>query len=110
MDEFNTPLSQLMESSEVLINLKDFIDVDDPEDFYDQWRWRIARLDVMLLDEADLIVPSPDEISFGVSFPSLFNDTDINKEVHAFLGQKFYCRSTYETSSKSDLVKILKAC
>ena len=104
--EYLSHVQQLLNTSRVMINFKDFFPL---REYYKQWRWRIAELEILLLDENDNVIPSVgvgmgQGITFGITFPSLFNDTDYNKVVHAFLAQQFYCRSTYETESK--LIKL----
>ena len=103
-DESNyvSHIQQLLNTSRTTINLKDFL----PEsEFYKQWRWRISELEVYLLDENNETISSQgtgmgEGISFGIYFPALFNDTAFDRVVHPFLAHPFYCRSTYETSSK----------
>ena len=100
--KYISPINQMLKTSRTTINLKDFL----PEsEFYKQWRWRISELEVYLLDENSAVISSPgtgmgEGISLGITFPPLFNDTAFDRVVHPFLAHPFYCRSTYETSSK----------
>lgn len=98
VDEYHKPLFEMLSTSKTSVNLKDYMDDDL---YHMQWRWRIDELDVLLLDQNGNVIQTngqdfSDAISIGVTFPSLFNDTDPNKEGQTFLGHEFYCRSTYE--------------
>ncbi len=96
------PITELLNTSKTAINFKDFF---PQSQYYKQWRWRIEKIEVFLLDQADQVIPSVDVglgygISLGITFPNIFNDTDSTKDVHTFFAQPFYCRSTYETIGK----------
>ena len=85
-----------------MVNFKDFYTADE---YGEQWRWRIKSLRLFPLDLSGNIIESPgigfdEEISFGITFPPVFNDTDGSRDSHTFLAQHFYCRSTYITEGK----------
>ena len=57
---------------------------------------------MVLLDINGDVVPSPgttfgNYISFVVTYPTLFNDTDSLSDKHSFLTQDFVCLSEYYT-------------
>ena len=94
-----------MNTSQTIINLKDFIDEDQ---YNAQWRWRIDELSLVFLDKDGNVVQtkgSGDEyaIQVGVTFPTLFNDTDPNKDTQTFLGHKWYCLCSYKAYGKITL-------
>lgn len=91
----------MLNNSLTTVTLKDFM---DPEQYFKQWRWRIEELGVLLLDKNDQVIPTMEQdyahaIKIGVTFPTLFNDTDPNKDIQTFLGHELYCRSTYAYGS-----------
>ena len=101
-DEFTIPVNQLTTTKNALINFKDFLPAND---YGKQWRYRIDKLRVLALDKDGVLIQSPgtgfgEGISLGVTFPSIFNDTDSERQHHTFLAQHFYCRSTYVTYGK----------
>jgi len=98
-NSFHTPITNLVNSTNAAINLKDYIPSDQ---FYKQWRWRINELEVLLLDHNNKVIPSKgvdigQGISLGIHYPPVFNDIDSRGSSHTFLAQAFYCRSTYQT-------------
>lgn len=87
----------MLNNSLTTVTLKDFMNEDQ---YFKQWRWRIEKLGVLLLDQNGDVIPTYEQdyshaIKIGVTFPTLFNDTDPNKDVQTFLGHELYCRSTY---------------
>jgi hypothetical protein len=99
-DLYNAPVRQLKNTSTVELNLRHFIS----DSAMDQlWRFRISMMRVLLLDINDDPVPSigtdfGEAIAFGITYPNIFNDTDVNHDSYTFLAQHFYCRASYETA------------
>ena len=98
--EYKDSVERLLTKSKAVVNLKNYF--SPQSDFYKQWRWRIKELKVLLLDQADQVVPNlvDSGVTLAVTFPALFNDTDDNKVVQPFLSGQFYCRSTYTMNGK----------
>ena len=103
IDNYTKPLTNLVETSKLMINLKDYYEPSNL--FYKQWRWRIETIKVLLKDANDQVIPSLDYqngIRMGITFPSVFNDTDSTRNVHTFLTKPHFCRSTYITQGQFD--------
>ena len=99
VDNYTQPITQLLNVSRTTINFKDFISEDELNGI---WRWRIDDIQVTLLDENDRVIPSMGEtsnykIKTGITFPNFFEDKDMFKTSHTFLGQRVFCRSSYVT-------------
>lgn len=97
IDDYHRPLFEMMNKSQATINLRDFMMEND---YFRQWRWRIEELYILFLDDDYNVINTNsnfqyDAFSVGVTFPTLFNDTDSSKELQTFLGHKYFCRSTY---------------
>ena len=97
--QFNNPVTTMLNSSNGLFNLKDFM---TSEEFDEKWRWRIDEIQIYPLDKEDQIIQShgfdfEERIRFAVTFPTVFNDTDMNQNTYSFLAQHFSCLSSYAT-------------
>ena len=53
--QFNNPVTTMLNSSNGLFNLKDFM---TPEEFEEKWRWRIDEIQIYPLDKDDQVIPS----------------------------------------------------
>jgi len=98
-DLYKYPVSSLRNTSQMDFNLKDYDEINAWDRF---WRIRLDMLRITLLDEADTPIPSPgqqfgQEIQSLITFPTVFNDTTIDRESHTFLCQNFYCTADYIT-------------
>ena len=75
-----------------------------------QWRYRISKIRVFLLDNSSNIIPNEKgEYNVGLFYPTVFQDYDSAKSGHYFRGHEFYCRSLYVTS-KTGIPEILEQC
>ena len=98
-DNFTRPISYLKNSSNLAINLMDY--VDSPEARY---RWRIDKLEIRLLDEQGELIPSnspydKDRIKIEITNPNVFNNTDGNGDKHTFIGKYTKCLFSYITDT-----------
>ena len=99
-DLYKYPVRSLRNTSQMDFNLKDYDEINAWDRF---WRIRLDMLRITLLDETDHPIPSPgqqfgQEIQSLITFPTVFNDTTIDRESHTFLCQNFYCTADYVTS------------
>jgi hypothetical protein len=89
----------LKNNSRVSINLADY----DIYGYFDKfWRVRLNMMRVLLLDEFDKPIPSPGTepgsyIEVGITYPTIFNDTNFGREKQSFLAQDFFCKPDYFT-------------
>ena len=78
--------------------------------YEDQWRYRITKIRVFLLDNSSNIIPNENgDYKVGLAFPTAFQDLDSSKYGHHFRGHEFFCRSYYLTSG-TDKPEILEQC
>ena len=78
--------------------------------YEDQWRYRISKLRVFLLDNSSKIIPNENgDYKVGLFYPTVFQDYDSAKVGHYFRGHEFFCRSFYSTSV-TGVPKILEQC
>ena len=70
----------------------------DPIDYKNQWRFRITKMRVYLLDNSKNIMPNnvSEAFKIGITYPFIFNDIDKKKVTHTFRAQYWYCRSFYQ--------------
>lgn len=67
------------------------------------WRVRLDMIRVILLDEFNKPIPSPGSdlggyIQIRITYPTTFNDTNLNNDKLAFLAQDFFCSADYFTN------------
>ncbi len=89
-------------NSRVDINLFDY---DVYHNFDKFWRIRLDMMRVVLLDEFDRPISSPG-VEFGqyilvrITYPTIFNDTNIHRDKLSFLAQDFFCAADYYTQGE----------
>jgi len=93
------PVQTLKETGNLAINLKRY---DTSKRLDDFWRTRINLIRFTLLQIDGTPVPSPgtnlgDEIQVHVTYPTVFNNTDGNKNNFKFVAQELHCNSDYIT-------------
>ncbi len=99
VDNFTRPISYLKNTSNLALNLKDY--VDNPGASY---RWRIDRLEVRLLDDQGNLILSnspydKDRIRIQITNPNVFNNTNGNREQCTFVGKYTKCLFSYITDT-----------
>ena len=84
------------------INLCDY---DLNNNFDKFWRIRLKMIRVILLDEFDKPIASPG-VEFGqyigvrITYPTIFNDTNLHRDKMSFLAQNYFCDSDYYTQGE----------
>ena len=99
VDNFTRPISYLKNSSNLALNLKDYL--DNPGASY---RWRIDRLEVRLLDDQGNLIPSnspydKDRIRIQITNPNVFNNTNGMGDQYTFVGKYTMCLFSYITDT-----------
>ena len=99
VDNFTRPISYLKNSSNLALNLKDYL--DNPGASY---RWRIDRLEVRLLDDQGNLIPSnspydKDRIRIQITNPNVFNNTNGMGDQYSFVGKYTKCLFSYITDT-----------
>ena len=98
VDNFTRPISCMKNSSNLPLNLVDYLDTGL------SYRWRIDRLEVKLLDDQGNLIPSnspfaEDRIRFQITNPNVFNNTNGNREQCTFVGKYTKCLFSYITDA-----------
>ena len=99
VDNFTRPISYLKNSTNLALNLKDYL--DNPGASY---RWRIDRLEVRLLDDQGNLIPSnspydKDRIRIQITNPNVFNNTNGMGDQYSFVGKYTKCLFSYITDT-----------
>ena len=98
VDNFTRPISCMKNSSNLALNLVDYLDTGL------SYRWRIDRLEVKLLDDQGNLIPSnspfaEDRIRFQITNPNVFNNTNGNRDQYTFIGKHTKCLFSYITDA-----------
>ncbi len=100
-DALMFPVSQLVNTSEVAINLNECGNYDP------YWRVRLSSIKIILLDKDGKPVPTygigfGDTVNFIITYPSVFNDTNWRHEKYSFLAQHYFCPANYYTDEQGN--------
>ena len=70
----------------------------DPKNYALQWRYRINKMGVYLLDKSGMVIPnnSTQNFKMQITYPLIFNDTDSTKTSYTFSARHFICRYILE--------------
>jgi len=103
----NYPVSSLRDSGTMTINMKEYdpIRKDGTQEFDEYWRVRIDMVRLVLYQKDGTPIASPGTSAGGyirikVDYPTVFNDTDEEKQSQMFVATDYACTPTYFTSEE----------
>ena len=94
------PVTELKNTSRLNVNVKNYDPTNRLDDF---WRIRVNLIRFTLLQADGTPLPSPglnsgEEIQFYVVYPTIFNNTDRNRDKFKFMAQELDCNADYVTN------------
>ena len=93
------PVKELKDTGRLSVNLKNYDFSNRLDDFY---RTRLNLIRFVLLQADGTPLPSPgvnlgEEIQLHIVYPTIFNNTNANREKFKFMAQELHCNSDYIT-------------